>query len=693
MIAVDCEAGGLDLFLGTRPFFITSANLNNEVTFWGNNWRVDPLTRKVIPVKDELIEVADTITNAERVVGHNSKYDSHAIRLLMEDYKIKFKWPWDRAEDTLVASHLLASAKPYNLTDLAMDYLAMDIQPLEDKLEVAVKKARSIIQHAQLKVKRGKATNKEIDIARWMIAKEDCEETPSAKSQAWRADYWLPRTMVMEGIIEDSDYPNWLTVLEDYANADPQVTLWLWAGYEGRYEGMEAEIKREGWWELYREKMKLPSCFEKIERRGVSVILSNADELKDSYLNRIEECDRQCAVLTDGRMSELPKGITNELRDVIANHFHLKSPKTTKKGAASYDKYVLEEWEHTLDPDTQAHQFIQNLQIARRRYTALGYRETYEKFWIPFSEGFARLHMSLNQTGTRTTRISCSNPNGQQISAQELEDDEGVKHSARYMFGPAPGREWWSFDFTNLELYIPGYHCNEEALIELFEKPDEPPYYGQYHLLTFSAVFTEMWNKGLKESGEEGVGEYVKTEFKQWYKQNKIGNFCKQYRGGKRKVDASFRRQGAYDLLAAKFPCIEDFNTDLTHQATRTGRVFTLHGYPLMTKVYENGELVPTTPLSYVVQGTAGECCNRAVVRFDEKLSEWRRKKFDAHMILPVHDEIVVDLPARGKLNLPRINELKTIMEMSGQHDLGIPLRVGVAYHPRNWGEKEKIDA
>jgi len=59
-------------------------------------------------------------------------------------------------------------------------------------------------------------------------------------------------------------------------------------------------------------------------------------------------------------------------------------------------------------------------------------------------------------------------------------------------------------------------------------------------------------------------------------------------------------------------------------------------------------------------------------------------------MVLQVHDEIVFDLPARGKDNLPIVNELRRLMAMSGE-DIGVPLSVSASYHPRSWGEKEKL--
>lgn len=695
MIALDTEATGLDLFHGARPYLVTVCLADSTQKWW--EWQVDPLTREVSVDRGDLAEILDLIESEDRLVLQNSKYDGHALRLTARDFGIRLEWPWHKTDDTLIASHLLASGLPHNLTDLAMQYLGVNIEPYEQRLEEAVRKARSIVQQARLKVKRGKADAREKDIARWKIAEEGLEDMPSAKSggkqqKIWKSDAWLPRAMIEYGIVSADEYPTWQAVCAEYANVDSESTLMLWRGVPNRYQGMEADLKRQHMWEIYQEQMKLPQCFERMENRGVTVILANAAELKSSYVEKIEECSNECVRLSGGRLKVLPNGVTDELRSVIRDHFGLESPKTTDTGRDSYAKDVIEHWVMTLPHDSDAWRFISNYQAAKKRQTALGYLESYERYWIEIGGGFARLHMSLNQTGTATTRLSCSNPNGQQVSSQELEDDEGEKRSTRHMFGPAPGREWWSFDFENIELRIPAYRSGEKEMIALFERPDEPPYYGQMHLLSFHTVYPDIWDKELKEVGFDKVGPHCKETYKStWYKWCKNGNFSKQYRGGREKVDATFRRDGAYDLLVERFSALEGLNDHLTTLARREGRIVTMHGYPLMTQRTEWGEVLPTTPLSYFVQGTAGGCNNRAIVRFEEKLTQWRKGKFDAWMILPVHDEIVVDMPARGKLNLPRVGELRKTMELSGT-DIGVPLRVAASWHPRTWREKVKCE-
>lgn len=287
----------------------------------------------------------------------------------------------------------------------------------------------------------------------------------------------------------------------------------------------------------------------------------------------------------------------------------------------------------------------------------------------------------------------------------------------RYCFGPAPGREWWSLDAKNIELRIPFYKAVEKELIDLFERPDDPPYYGSNHLANFHAVYPDLWEKEMKEVGFDKVGPHCKKKYAaSWYQWCKNGGFCKQYGGQEKLTDATFRRKGAFQLLEAKFSKLTELNRKAVAFAEKHGYIETFpdasvdpeHGYPLLCTRTEYGGVKPTVPLSYLVQGTAMWWMLRAMVRCQDQLDMWNRSEFnvDYAIALQVHDELVFDFPKRtdplldkagedtGKAkfrtskdsNLWRIRVLQHLMEQGGT-DLGIPTPVGVTYHNDNWSE------
>ncbi len=104
----------------------------------------------------------------------------------------------------------------------------------------------------------------------------------------------------------------------------------------------------------------------------------------------------------------------------------------------------------------------------------------------------------------------------------------------------------------------------------------------------------------------------------------------------------------------------------------------------------ENGRISPTIPFNYHIQSTAMQATNKGMVRCDDQFDQWKTVGFNAWIAMQVHDEMVFDLPAGGKRNLPKVRRLKQLMEESGR-DIGIPLTVSVSYHPKNWAEEVKL--
>lgn len=691
ILSIDSETNGVDFRHGCKPFFVTTCNQDLEVTFFEEGWDVDPLTREVDPPLQDVRQIQRMIAEADLIVGHNIKFDVHALKTVGIE-----RWPWEKTHDTLIAAHLLGSNRPKNLTDLSMDWLGIDILPQEKALEAAVKECRKVIQLARGRVKRfnekqGRLPFEETEsrgieaFEEWRIAEDDDPSLPSGGS--WRADYWLPRAMAKHQQLPQDD--TYWTVLSDYSNFDPQVTLGLWRSFE-------EELNRLGLWDHYEEGRKVQQAVYEMEDRPVSICKSRTSALKTQYQNSSAKAHTACVDLADGSLAKLPvNGRSTALNDVVFGKFGLKSPKLTKKGAESMDKYVLDEWLATLDDTTPAWKFIDNLKRYRKRQTALGYTESYEKFWVSNEEhlDWAGLYMTLNQTGTDTLRFTMSNPNGQQISKQEIHEDGLEGHSARYMFGPAPGREWWSFDYENLELRIPAYVACEQAMIDLFERPDDPPYFGSYHLLIFDILHPEMFAK----HGVKCKDIYSDS----WYGWTKNGNFAVQYGAVAESgtADRAYHVEGAQRIIETKLTKIKALSQRMIAFADKTGYVETLpdkttgngRGYPLLCTRGFRGGVKPTVPLSYMIQGSAMGCTRRAMIRSREALREWSRKEKRPHwMALQVHDEIVFDFPLGGAKNLHKVHKIKELMEKSGD-DIGIPLKVSVKYNPVSWDKGIKL--
>lgn len=571
----------------------------------------------------------------------------------------------------------------------------------------------------------------------------------------------------------------WWTVLQHYANADSEATLLV-------YKAQAREIRRRGLWEIYQHRMKIPGILYRMQRRGVTMDAQALGELKAEYAEESARLSQTCVNIAKsyGYDLEMPKSGNND----SLKHFCFGRPveepdtqgiartplfpgkkeqflnlplaKRTKKGGQpSLDKEALAIYQAILPATSKAAAFVRCLVDIRQRNTSLSYMESYERFWLPVydqegnpSRVWRILHPSLNPTGTATLRLSSQNPNSQNISKRGIDmpcqnchgegcqlcNDQGtVARNLRYCFGPGPGREWWSFDAENIELRLPAYEGGEEAMIELFEHPKAPPYYGSNHLLNFHTVYPDIWNAALKSAvweweddnygkriDESLVGPYCKKKFAAtWYQWCKNGGFAVQYGaierdGGTGTADRAFHKPGAHALLKSRFKAIHGkggLNERCIRYAEKYGYVETLpdrtvnerHGYPLLCTRTERGQILPTVPLNYRVQGTACWWMLSGMVKCQDKLDEWRAKSnFDGYIVMQIHDELVFDFPKsqihpkdfkdednksqyrRAQCNLWRARELRDLMASCGQ-DLvpAIPTSVTINYHEKNWSE------
>lgn len=653
---LDTETTGVDLYHGALPFFVTTARLNGSQLYW--EWDVDPITRKPIVPKGDLRDIRALIADTPGWVLQNPKFDVTALAQLGVD-----GWPWAITHDTLIASHLVASNAHHDLTSSALMYLGLDLQPYEDALEKAVKMALAIVKRKY---------------PEWKVAKKGTAGMPSAKEKVWKYDTWLPRAVAKaEGY--DDDHP-WWTVLSEYGNSDSVVLLPL-------LQKLLEIIDERELTKIYYERLKaIPIAYE-MEKRGVTLSEERLDEMMDRCHKESVKAGNRCrriAIDYDYEL-DLPKGgLNNSLRSFIFEQLDLPVVSYTKKGGPSLDKRAMEQYQLALDEGTKPREFIDTLLGKRERDTAISYMDSYKRYWRPFDKTDMVLHPNLNQTGTDTLRWSCANPNEQNISKKK-----GL--NLRYCFGPAKGREWWSLDYDNLELRIPAYECGENAMIEIFEKPDEPPYWGSYHLLNASIVYADLFWPLAEQKG--AFRDKYSSTYYQWIK-----NFGFSLAYGavdsSGTADRAAHKQGAQRMVMDRLTEHTNLNQKMIQYANKYGYVETIpdrdidpnHGYPLLCTRSQWGAILPTVPLNYHVQGTACWVVMRAMIKVQEYFDELNASGKDQYyIIMNVHDELVLDFPYRPKYgNLPKAKQVRRLMESVGE-PIGVPLTCGLNYHQVSW--------
>lgn len=681
MISLDTETTGVDFFHDTRPFLVTTCDDAGEQSWW--EWNVNPTTRMPQIPKGDLREIREVVESVDYIVMQNSKFDVRALET------IGITIPWEKVHDTLLAGHLLASSEPHSLTAMSIKYLRYDISRYEERLRKEINRARDRARR---------------HLPDWKIAKKGTEGMPSATAEPWKFDLWLPRAICLrqKDLLPDTvdwsakkDKINdhlWQTVCAEYANADSAVTLPL-------FRIQEKMLKDKDLWGIYLERLKVLPVVYEMEKIGVTLNSNRLAHLQKEFIHKSESCSRVCVnvAASFGCNLEMPRsGANDSMRHAMFSAMKMPVVKTSKRtGDPSLDKEALDELETRFSDNSRESLFVRRLKQKRKRDTAVLYMDGYRRFWVPchdWNDEWFRLHPSLNLTGTNTLRCSSSNPNSQNISKQE-------GFNLRYPFGPVPGREWWSLDAKNIELRIPAYEADETEMIALFEREDDPPYFGSHHLLVFSVLHPEKF-------AQHGA-DCKKVFASSWYQWTKNGNFAVQYGAVEESgtADRAYHVKGAQRRIQQRFNKVAKLNERMIDHADKRGYVETIpdktvnpkRGYPLQCPLTKYGQVKPTIPLNYHVQGTAMWWMCSAMVKVAnllEQINLVQEPERQYHVIMQVHDELVIDCPAapdswQGNpqdYNRDKITAIQRTMESCGD-DIGIPTPVGVDYHPHTWSE------
>jgi len=631
-LAVDTETTGVDLFHAAVPFAVSACDETGKTWFW--EWKVNPQTRKPKVPKKDLEEIKDVLAG-KVLVFHNAKFDLRALANL----GISIGWDtWTTLlnkpaieiaglEDTLLASHVCDSNEPHGLKYLAEEYLGIMDSDQEELLE-EVRSARRF----------AKAQG-------WVLGQA------KSNTSSVHCDYWMPRAAF------DSD------VLETYAVQDAVRTMLLWKMYEEVMQQKELA-------EQYKlRKQLIPISFD-MENSGVSIKPRTLNNEIKRYLQAAQDQEKECFKIISHLVDEdfnIRSGI--QLQKVLYGDQEASSAakrkglgckiiEETKTGYSTSAGTLRTLHSEYTKPRSKAHRFLTNLLQCRKATTCANYLTSYQNLALRQGKRTV-LHPSFNQTGTRTTRWSSSNPNGQNIGSggkdglgQDTDD-----YRLRSVFGPSQGRIWFCADYSQLELRILAVLAQEEKMLETFADD------GDIHQLT-----ADLCNITRKQA--KGV------------------NFALVYGAGREKLD---RMTGVKDFsktFGEAFPGVAKYMKSTIQQVRKKGYVPTLGGYRLV--VPRDKAYIGT---NYSIQGSAGDILNRAMLATDCYLKssfEPRPGIRDGQLIMCIHDELVFDMK-KGAYQDGDISTLKSLMELAGEL-LGVVTPVEVSKVSSKWSDKKELE-
>jgi DNA polymerase I-like protein with 3'-5' exonuclease and polymerase domains len=653
VLSVDTETTGLALHHGCQPFFVSTHDQDGKFRKW--EWDVDPFTRRVKITNKDRVALAKYLAGAE-LVFHHAKFDIRALTTI--DIWLRFpKYGWDTRvpeppyvrlhpdrknaqivvcpdfHDTIFLSHIHSSqgtgAKKgfkHKLKDLAVMYLG-----ISDKDEKELHKHTVTARNVGRKLG-------------WDVH-EDVQ-----------ADYWMPRQVYSLPEYRDEKK---LAACGCYAEGDTYRAIGLWYFFS---EMIDQDKQAANKWKAYdRERELLPVVY-KMETHGFPLNPDNTVDLIDEFGAEYETKKAEAnAILKKALPNRKVINVQSDfcLREYFFDKCKLKPSFLTPTGMPSCKKEYLEELrDQKLTNETKK---LLDLIIGYTTEDEEGEDVTHSsyknykkaaEFLHGFIEkslldrsGILRLHSSLNQAGTGTTRFSSNDPNGQNIPTRS-------SLRVRRAFAPPPGKIWYALDYSQLQLRIFASVSGEQAMVQAFIDGHD------FH--TFTSEKTGIVRKTAKNV-----------------------NFAMIFGAGEPKIDATAGKKGTYKLVGDTFPNVPLFIEESIKLAKRDGFILTEFGYPLDVPSDTSYKAA-----NYRIQGTEGDIVKNAMIAIDHSgLVDWNISR----IVFQVHDELIFETDAVGRDETDSwALQLAQLMEKAGA-DLGIWTPVDTKVIETNWDSGTKI--
>ena len=376
-----------------------------------------------------------------------------------------------------------------------------------------------------------------------------------------------------------------------------------------------------------------------MEEEGFKVDEKMLDELSQKY---------------DAELADL----TAKIYELAGENFNINSPKQVahilfdKLGLKSYNNKKQSTNFAILDDIRWQHEIVE-LIIEYRKLSKLvnTYINVYKN--ICKNDG-AVIHTVFNQTLTSTGRLSSSEPNMQNIPTR---NEEG-KNLRKIFISKYSDGAIISADYNQIELRLLANLAEETSMIDAYKHGID------IHTKTASEIFgvpvDEVTTSQRRDAKAVNFGIiYGISDF--GLSQNIKASKFK----GKQNIDSYFDR----------YPKIKSFMDNNVEYAKENGFIKSYFGrvrhIPEIKSSNGNvrkfGERVA---MNMPLQGTASDVIKIAMVRIADKL-----KGMNSHIILQIHDELIVDAPKDEIEEVMRI--LKETME--SVCDFVVPLTVSVS--------------
>ena len=438
-----------------------------------------------------------------------------------------------------------------------------------------------------------------------------------------------------------------------YAAADAVVVLRLMPELQKELEECQAQSL------MVDIEMPLVAVLAEMEMQGVALDVSFLQQMSAELGQRLAEIETQVYQLVG---EPINLNSPQQLSSALFDRLKIEPPDRTQKTKSGFYSTSVDVLEALSGKHSVVDMVLEYRELSKLRSTYL------DALPAQVNPETGRVHTFYNQTGAVTGRIASSEPNLQNIP---IRSELGRK--VRHAFIAAPGCQLLAVDYSQIELRIVAHMAQDQAMLAAFRAGQD------IHATTAAAIYGVPLQAVDKDQRRRAKG----INFGLIYGMSAFGLT--------RYTDLTLGE--AEDFMTAyfqQFPGVKQYLDGIRSLAARQGYVETLLGrrryFPGLGKQTDRNKRMreEREAINAPIQGTAADIMKIAMLRIPRALKE---AGLAAHMILQVHDEVVLECP---------VDQLKRTAQvvcsaMEQAYSLDVPLsteaRSGI-----NWGQMTLLE-
>jgi len=368
----------------------------------------------------------------------------------------------------------------------------------------------------------------------------------------------------------------------------------------------------------------------RVEDRGMRVDLDYCAEQQEKFGEYAEEAKAWLKATYDCAATGKSLATALQREGIVLT-------KTTDSGGWSTDKEVLEAIDHPIAATA--------LKVRSAQKLAKSYFGKY----LELADGDI-VHPGINPMGAKTGRMSISDPSMQNLPRGRRVRDAIIAREGHTLFG---------IDYEQIEMRLITHFSEDPGLIAAFLQEGD--------------FFTSMARQIYRDDSIE------KSDDRRQITKNTM--YAKGFGAGVKKMAATAgvplaEMQSFVNMLEATFPGMPAFARRVQNEAVaRKGpginpHVFTQFGRRLEVEWADKAYVL----VNAMIQGTAADILKNVIFELDQEgLADY--------LVLPVHDELIFDIPDAEVEELTR-----AIAEVMHRDEYTVPLKVD-GHTGQRWGE------